>query len=99
MLNPALARPLASWRRGWRRWRQPGEMRARWRSPLLRRIRQLAKHLAPGRQEDTHDFLYCLLGAAESILLAEASGKARLEQRWVVVVFLVVGGGSCLPFF
>ena len=32
------ARSLAALRRGWRRWRQPGELRTRWRSPLLRRI-------------------------------------------------------------
>ncbi|GBF87466.1 hypothetical protein Rsub_00177 [Raphidocelis subcapitata] len=49
--------------------------------PLLRNIRLVAKGMAYGRQEDTHELFYSVVNAIESIQLLEAGGKDAYDAR------------------
>ncbi|KAI8475527.1 MAG: hypothetical protein J3K34DRAFT_517344 [Monoraphidium minutum] len=61
---------------------------------LLRNIRQVAKGMAYGRQEDTHELFYSVLNAVECIQLLEAGGKDAydIRSRETTLINHVYGG-------
>ena len=63
MLAPALARPLASLRRGWRRWRQPVDLRTRWFLTLLKLDRGRHEQDPPEKQRAVIELIDRVLGA------------------------------------
>jgi len=64
--------------------------------PLLRNIRMVAKGMAYGRQEDTHELFYSVVNTVESIQLVESGGKDEFDERCALAGPGICRRGPCL---